>query len=198
MSEKKIAPSELNAAAKVLSSGGLVIFPTETVYGLGCIYGNEKARARIYRLKGRPADKPLPVLIGSVEALGDFRVEVSASAKKVIDKFTPGALTFLLRNRTGRKIGFRIPDSKLVQELIKEAGSPIETTSANFSGEKAPISADEVDPRLIKEVDLLLDGGRCTGGKESTVVDLSVSPPVILREGAISREKLGLRNAKKL
>jgi len=190
MSKKKIAPSVVKNAAEILISGGVVVFPTETVYGIGCKYGDKKAQQRIYKIKSRPADKSLQVLIDNAQRLNDFDMVLPERAKPVIDKFTPGAMTFILASATGEKTGFRIPDSEELKDLITAAGGALEASSANISGETPPVDFSQINPDIIKQVDLAIDGGKCTGGKESTVVDLSVSPPIILRKGAIPEDDI--------
>jgi len=190
MSKKKIALCVVKNAAEVLLSNGIVVFPTETVYGIGCKYGDQGARQRIYKIKSRSIDKPLQVLIDNAQRLNDFDIALPSRAQVVIDKFTPGAMTFILASASGEKIGFRIPDSEELKDLITAAGGALEASSANISGETPPIDFNQINPEIIKQADLAIDGGKCTGGKESTVVDLSVSPFVILREGAIKAQAI--------
>jgi L-threonylcarbamoyladenylate synthase len=174
---------ELSLAAKILKSGGIVIFPTDTVYGIGCRCDNGEAVDRIYKLKARPQDQPFPHLVS-----GTFQVEKMANitplSKKFMDKYWPGALTIILDTKSGQKIGFRMPDNQDLLYIIDKVGVPIIGTSANFHTQPSPKSYGKLDPKLKGLADYVLKG-QCEKGVESTVIDLTVNPPLILRRGAV-------------
>ena len=146
-------------AAKKLRSGGLVAFPTETVYGLGANLLNKKAIARLYKVKERPKAKPFTVHIERASAIKKLGCEVTKEAKALIDKYWPGPLTIILKCKDGRKIGFRMPDNKVAIELIRESAVPVVAPSANISGAVPPTIASDVLKQLDGRIDILLDAG---------------------------------------
>jgi release factor glutamine methyltransferase len=190
------APSAdaINLAATVLRDGGIVVFPTETVYGIGaaatsCIGPNE-----IIDIKMRPKNKPLPWLVETEDALETYGIDVPAYAHNLAKKFWPGPITLVVMasEKVGRDfrdergtVALRCPDNEVVQELIRASGGPIITTSANTSGNPAPGTFDELEPRIIASADLTLDGGETHHGIHSTIVDCTGPEPVIKRQGAI-------------
>jgi len=189
MQKLKISPQALNEAEKILKNGGVVIFPTETVYGIGALASSESAVKRIFEVKKRPYGKPLQILISDISQVNQFASEISNKAKEVMKKYWPGPLTLIFKKKpkvsdiitsSGNTVGLRMPKNSTILKLIKEVG-PIAASSANISGQPDPISPEEVKI----EADLLLDGGRCKIGQASTVVDVSVDPPLVLREGKI-------------
>lgn len=182
--------AKIKKAASILKKGGLVAFPTETVYGLGANMLNEKAIEKVYRIKNRPKNKPLTIHIADIEIVKKMVGEIPQKAKALMDKFWPGPLTLILKDKNGKRIGFRMPDNKIALSLIKEADVPIVAPSANISGERPPTSAKEVLEDLNGQIEMVLDGGETQIGIESTVVDLSGRNYKILRAGAISEEKI--------
>ncbi|WP_235899302.1 L-threonylcarbamoyladenylate synthase [Suipraeoptans intestinalis] len=191
--------SILQEAGRILREGGLVAFPTETVYGLGADALNEKAAEKIYAAKGRPSDNPLIVHIAEKEALDRIAKEISAEATKVIEKYWPGPLTLIFEKTdavpegtTGGldTVAVRMPSHALARALIREGGGYVAAPSANTSGRPSPTSAEHVREDLWGKVDLIIDGGETEIGIESTILDVSVTPPVILRPGAITKEML--------
>lgn len=180
----------ISFAAKVIRDGGLVAFPTETVYGLGANLLDKRAIANLYRVKNRPAGKPFTVHITGLGAIRRIGCPLKKEALALADKFWPGPLTMVLKAKDGRKIAFRMPDHKVALKLIRLSRVPVVAPSANLSGHPAPKSAREVLKELEGKIDLLLDGGRTSIGTESTVIDLTVTPPRILREGAIKKRDL--------
>lgn len=181
---------DLNKAAQILKSGGVVIFPTDTVYGIGCRADDQKAVERIHRIKGTQKSQPFPTLVSSIGQVEEL-AEINPQAKELMDKHWPGGLTIImlsshpeLDSGSVPKIGFRMPDSDLVRNLIEKVGYPIIGTSANFHRHPTPKSYEELDPDFIKHVDFVIKG-ECIGGIESTVVDTTTSPIKILRQGAI-------------
>lgn len=186
-------------AADILKKGGLVAFPTETVYGLGGNALDPEASKRIYAAKGRPSDNPLIVHVADVEAVELLAEEVSERAKRLMEAFWPGPLTVILkagpvvpRETTGglSTVALRMPDHPVALELIRAAGLPIAAPSANTSGRPSPTRAEHVAEDLDGRIDMILDGGDVGIGVESTIVDLTGEAPVILRPGYITRSML--------
>ena len=174
--------------------GGLVAFPTETVYGLGADASNPAAVARIYAVKGRPPNHPIIVHIGGVGQLARWARDVSEAAEKLAARFWPGPLTLVLRRAKGvgdeltggqDTIGVRVPGHPVALELLSEFGGGIAAPSANRFGRISPTTAEHVRRDLGSDVDVILDGGPCDIGIESTIVDLSRGRPVLLRPGGL-------------
>jgi L-threonylcarbamoyladenylate synthase len=192
---------EIAHAVEVLRAGGLVAFPTETVYGLGADAANPAAVRRLYAVKGRPPDHPLIVHIASAAGLEQWADDNPSAARALAAACWPGPLTLLLRRRpevdstvTGGRdtIGLRVPAHPLALELLRAFEGGVAAPSANRFGAVSPTTADHVRADLGDEVDLILDGGPCTVGVESTIVDLTVEPPTVLRPGAVPAEALAL------
>lgn len=186
-------------AGEILRNGGLVAFPTETVYGLGANALDEKAAARIYAAKGRPSDNPLIVHITRREALGRIVTEVPEAAERLMDAFWPGPMTLIFQKSpevpygtTGGldTVAVRMPSHPVARAVIEAGGGYIAAPSANTSGRPSPTKASHVAEDLMGKVDMILDGGEVEIGLESTIVDVSVAEPVILRPGYISLEML--------
>jgi L-threonylcarbamoyladenylate synthase len=186
-------PEAIRAAYLVLQSGGLVAFPTDTIYGLAALAFNGKAVGSIYEVKNRPNEKAIPVLLGDAEELDKVALNVSTIAIKLADRFWPGPLTLVVPKNPSlpdavssmATVGVRVPDNPVARTLLRSAG-PLAVTSANISGGKNPTSAEEVFAQLSGRIELILDGGRTAGETASTVVDCTQSEPVILREGPIT------------
>ena len=190
---------KLNKAAEALSCGKLVAFPTETVYGLGANALDNEAVASIFKAKGRPQDNPLIVHIAEKEDIKKLVKCVPDAAQKVLDNLTPGPVTIVLEKSDivpdvvtagGKTVAVRVPESEIARELIKRAGVPVAAPSANTSGKPSPTKASHVYADLSESVEYIVDGGSCRVGLESTVVDLTVTPPVILRPGGVTHEEL--------
>jgi L-threonylcarbamoyladenylate synthase len=179
------------AAAEAIKAGRLVAFPTETVYGLAANFLDRKAVDRLYEVKKRFRGKPFTVHIADTAAIRAMGCVITKKARAAMKKYWPGPLTLILRSRDGTKTGFRMPANKIAIELLRKAGVPVVAPSANISGNKPPTNAGEVLRDLEGVIDILIDSGRTEVGVESTVVDLTVDPPAILREGAIKRSALG-------
>ena len=195
MSVIKIDPANpdkglVACAAKVIRQGGLVVFPTETVYGIAANLLDENAVARLYKVKMRPEGKPFTVHISNSSMIKDMGCPVTQTAEKLISKFWPGPLTIILASDSGKKIGFRMPANKIALELIKTSGVPIIAPSANLNGKTPPVTAAEAMIDMEGKVDMAIDGGRANIGAESTVIDLTADPFKILRAGAVSEEEL--------
>ena len=192
------SPQLLNQAVELLKDGGVVAFPTDTVYGVGVDPLQPQAVRKLYRIKGRPDNKPIAILVGSIEDVERVAQSPSEPFSRLADRFWPGGLTLILEARDlppeitagGNTVGVRMPDHPLTLELLREFGGPIATTSANRSGEDPATSAREVDAQLGDRVNLIVDGGDTITKVASTVLDLSASPPRILRHGGISEQML--------
>ena len=181
---------EIARAAEVIKKGGLVAFPTETVYGLGANFFDKNAIKKLCEVKQRPQGKPFSAHIADVADLARLDCDISPLAKAFIENFWPGPLTLIFDTKRDGKVGFRFPDHKVAQELIRQSATFIAAPSANLSGGAPPLDAQEVLRQLKDKIDLILDAGKTPLGKESTVVDVAVSPYAITREGAISRQQL--------
>lgn len=190
---------ELEEACRILQKGGLVAFPTETVYGLGGDAMHPEASAKIYAAKGRPSDNPLIVHIADMAALEDIAQSVPEAAVKLADHFWPGPLTMIFpkkeavpKSTTGglETVAVRMPSHPVARALIRESGVYIAAPSANTSGRPSPTKAEHVKEDLDGRIDMILDGGAVGIGLESTIVDLSTGVPTILRPGYITGEML--------
>ena len=200
---RQIKTEDIKAAGEVLKQGGIVAFPTDTVYGLGAVFDDEKAVRKIFAAKGREEKKPLSILVADsaqVELLSEIKSgEMAQKAERLMEKYWPGALTLILRKKPGipdavtaggETIGIRMPDMELTRELIRAAGKPLAAPSANTSGKRSSVSAREVLEDLDGKIDMVIDGGTCPVGVASTVVDMTGETPVILREGVITAEMI--------
>lgn len=192
---------ELNKAASIIRSGGIVAFPTESFYGLGVSAWDEKAIQRLFTIKKREENRPILLLIPSTILLNQYVIHIPDIAIQIMEKFWPGGLTLIfeanpdlprLLTSGGGKIGLRLSSHPVATALVRAVGTPITGTSANISGQAACSNAEAVRHSLGMSVDFVLDGGETEGGKGSTVMDITVNPPTILREGMVSREQLEL------
>ncbi len=197
--EKQIDEALVKEAGDVIRAGGLVAFPTETVYGLGGDALNAASSEKIYRAKGRPSDNPLIVHIADMEALAVIVREIPASAVKLAERFWPGPLTMILNKAdivpcetTGGldTVAVRMPVHPVARELIRAAGGYVAAPSANRSGRPSPTSAKYVVEDLNGRIEMIVDGGDVEIGLESTIIDLTTTPPVILRPGYITGQML--------
>lgn len=194
-----IDKSVIQKAASILQQGGLVAFPTETVYGLGGNGLSEIACKKIYEAKGRPSDNPLILHIGSLKQLDSIVCDVTPMAKKVMDAFWPGPMTLIFKKKscvpdsvTGGldTVGVRFPSDKIACELINLSELPIAAPSANSSGKPSPTTAEHVIEDLYGKIDMIIDGGNTQFGLESTIIDVTGDTAVILRPGAVTFEML--------
>ena len=195
----KINKDELEEAGEILKNGGLVAFPTETVYGLGASALDAAAAEKIYAAKGRPSDNPLIVHICEKGQLEEIAADISDTAKKLIDAFMPGPFTVILKKKQCipetvtaglETVAIRFPKNRIAQELIRAAGVPVAAPSANLSGKPSPTEAKHVINDMTGRIDCIIDGGKCDVGVESTIVDASGDVPVLLRPGGITFEML--------
>lgn len=201
---KKVDSDNPNAelirdAGKIIQEGGLVAFPTETVYGLGANALNDSAVHKIFAAKGRPSDNPLIVHVSELSQVYDLADDITIPARRLMEVFWPGPLTLVLPQKPGLSqavtagldtVAIRMPGNKVALELIRAAGVPVAAPSANSSGKPSPTTAEHVVHDLKGKVDMIIDGGPCSVGLESTVLDITSEPPVILRPGGITREQL--------
>ena len=192
-------PAVIEEAATLLRAGEVIAIPTETVYGLAADGLNEKAVAKIFALKERPADRPLVLFVSDPTEVERLTKGMSDKARQLIRAFWPGPLTIVLRraeevSRTvtagGETVGIRCPDDAVARELARVLGRPLATSSANISGAEAPRDAAGVMRQLGGKIPMILDGGPTRIGIPSTVVDLTVDPAAIVREGAVGKERL--------
>lgn len=187
----------LTQALAILRAGGVVAFPTDTVYGLGALAFDHAAVERIYGVKGRSTEKAIPVLIGEVDDLTQVAVEIPPVAQRLAARFWPGPLTLVLPKHprlpsaisTTPTVGIRLPDHPVARALLRAAG-PMAVTSANLTGQASPVTAGEVLEQLDGRIPLVLDGGVTPGGIPSTVVDCCGPSPRLLRAGPIPFEAI--------
>ena len=178
----------IREAAAVLRRGGLVAFPTETVYGLGANLNDPQAIQELYQIKQRPFEKQVTLHIADASAMETQGAIVSPLARRLMKQFWPGPLTLVLGRGDGSTIGFRMPRHPVALALLREAQVPVAAASANLSGAPPPRTAEEVLAVFSDRIDLVLDAGPASVGIESTVLDLSSGTPRILREGAVAGE----------
>jgi len=190
-------PQALSLAADVIRSGGLIAFPTDTVYGIGASAFDENAIEKLYLIKERSQEKAIPVLLADLEELTQITPTPGEMVGVIMDKFWPGALTLILpllaelpsNLSPTQTVGIRIPDFDLTRELLRHTGL-LAATSANLSGQESAHNAEEVRENLSGNIDLILDGGTSPGGVASTVLDCTKAEPLILRTGPISWEEI--------
>jgi len=190
---------QVERGISILKQGGVVAFPTDTVYGLGACANISQAVERVYRIKERPRDMALPLLLADISRISEVAEPVPQVAWLLARNFLPGALTIVLPCSSSVSdiitagsgtVAVRVPAHPIPVALAQGLGFPVVGTSANLSGKPSSLTADEVYSQFGDKIDLVIDGGRCPGGRESTVVDVTGETPVVLREGAISREEL--------
>lgn len=187
----------LTRALEILRAGGLVAFPTDTVYGVGALAFDGKAVESIYTAKDRPIEKAIPVLIGDRDDLDKIAMDIPKFARILASRFWPGPLTILVPKKPDlpqsvsatSTIGVRVPDHEIARALLRAAG-PMAVTSANLSGQTSPTTAEEVFAQLGGRIELIIDGGKTPGGMPSTLVDCTKNEIRVLREGPITEEEL--------
>jgi L-threonylcarbamoyladenylate synthase len=184
---------EIEKGVQILQKGGVIAFPTDTVYGLGADAFNTRAVERVFEIKNRPRHQQFPLLVADIEQLATLAEPIPEFAWFLVRRFWPGGLTLALSKKDslplylapGPTIAVRIPDHPVCLALIRGLGRPITGTSANTSGQPAALTAEEVERQLEGRIDLVINGGKCPGGGESTIVDVTHEPPTILRQGII-------------
>ncbi len=191
--------SSFARAIELLEQGAVIAIPTDTVYGVATDGLNGEAIEKLYLVKERPRDKAIPLLLASADDLAQVATEVSPAARLLANRFWPGALTLVVPARTsvpavlraeGNFVAVRVPNHPVPRKLARELARPIAATSANISGGRDPSTAQEVYDQLAGRLPLILDGGKVGGGVPSTVVDVSVEPPRVVRVGALEVEEL--------
>jgi len=182
--------AKIEQAAGVIKKGGLVVIPTETVYGIAANMLNKKTIQRLCEVKKRPKDKPFTLHIGAKEEAEKYAVGILPFAYRLIDKFWPGPITMIFQAKENNSIGIRMPDHKVALAIIKEAGVPIVCPSANISGNLAPSTAQEALYQLEGLVDLVVDSGKTPLGMGSTIIDATQLPVKFLRAGALAKEAI--------
>ncbi len=199
MKTKIYTEKNISEAAETIKNGGLVAVPTETVYGLAGNGLDENAVKNIYEVKGRPAVKPLSLMVPDKKAIWKYCEDVPKQAELLADAFWPGPLTIILKSRDivpdivragGSTVGLRCPDHPLTIEALQTAGVPFAAPSANPSGEESPKNAQKVAEYFSGKIDGIIDGGECGIGRESTIIDMSALPYKILRQGALSKSEI--------
>lgn len=185
---------DLEKAIEILQRGGIIIFPTDTAYGIGCRIDDERAVERLFRIRKRPQNQAVPILVSSIEMAQKYLQPLSKEVKELMKKYWPGGLTIVYPCQTnkipslvrgdGETLGVRAPDHEVPLSLIRTLNVPIVGTSANFHGDRTPYKFKDLDQNLLKEVDLVIKG-ECLKGKASTVIDCSRKPWKILRQGAV-------------
>ena len=197
--ETKTIRGELRQAAEMIENGGLVAVPTETVYGLAANGLDAAAVEKIYEVKGRPAVKPLSLMVPGPESMEEYCLDVPPQAKLLAERFWPGPLTIVLKAREtippivlagGDTVGLRCPDHRMTLKLLKLTGLPFAAPSANPSGEESPKSAEKVLEYFGGRIDAVVDGGECGIGRESTLISLAQTPYRILRRGALAEDEI--------
>ena len=194
-----VLKDDMSAAADIIRNGGLVAVPTETVYGLAGSGLDESAVRKIYDVKGRPAVKPLSLMVADASAMDEYCEDVPAQAKLLAGRFWPGPLTIVLRAKPavpdivragGATVGLRCPDHALTLEALRRAKLPFAAPSANPSGAESPKNAQKVLEYFDGKIDAVIDGGECGIGRESTIIDMSAAPYKILRPGALGEDEI--------
>ncbi len=196
---KEINYEKLKEIAKDIKNGAVVVFPTETVYGIGTNGLNEKAIKKLYDIKNRPKDKPISLLVSSIDMAKKVTCNITKTEYRIMEKFFPGPLTIVLKKElivpdiltaNTDTVGIRMPDSIIAQKLIEFANIPIATSSANISGMKSGTNIKDIMAELGDYVDYYIDGGKSKIGFGSTVIQIINNKPKILREGSITEEQL--------
>lgn len=192
--QKEINENELKQCIETIKQGGLVIFPTETVYGIGANAFNEVAVRRIYEVKMRPEEKPLSIMVSNIDEISKYAIISNEIEEKIIKKYMPGPITIVLKKKPGvfdyissgkDTIGIRIPDNEIILEILKQPKLPIVAPSANISGKPSGIILSEILKDFDGKVDICIDGGKAKLSEPSTIVEVIDNKPVILRQGRI-------------
>jgi len=173
---------DIKRVIEVINNGGIAIVPTDTVYGIGASIKFPSSVEKIFEIKKRERNKPLPILIASWHEASRIAGRVTQRVRIWMKEYWPGPITFLIYDRSGKKVGLRVPDLPITLKLLSKTG-PLATTSANLSGKGSVRSFNKIDKRILSKVDIAIDAGTCPLGKDSTVVDISGPKPVIVRPG---------------
>ena len=187
-------PKLIERAATLIKAGGVIVYPTETLYGIGADAGNADALRRVYNIKGREGAKPLLIIVDTFERMKPFVRQVTPEARSLMNLFWPGPLTLVFRASSSVSveltagtgtIGARVPSSDFCRALVRASGRPITSTSANRAGNPTPNNIEEIRTAFSEGIDLFIDAGVLSASAPSTVVDVTTSPPRLLREGAV-------------
>ena len=181
--------NEIKKAVSILKSGGIIIYPTETSYGLGCDYTNKKAVRKIYKIKGRSKGKPFITLVDNIKMAKKYGI-INKIAIKLIKKFMPGPLTLIVKGKKSEEFTFRISSNKIANSLVKSLGKPLVSTSANISGKRPFYNSKNAIKQFDENVDAIIDAGKIPKIKPSTVVKVHDKKITIIREGVISNKKI--------
>ncbi len=196
---RQTTTKQITAAVAVLKKGGLVAFPTDTVFGLGALADNIEGIKRIYEVKQRPASQAMPLLLSSLDEVDSVAVEVSEIARRLMRRFWPGGLTLVVKKAAwlpdiitagGSSVAIRVPNHPVPLALIRKVGKPLVGTSANRSGEDSPLTVEEVVFQLGGRIDMIIDDGTPMLPGESTILDVTVEPPRIVRQGVVARSDI--------
>lgn len=197
--EEEINWKELKKAAQLIKQGGIAIFPTETVYGIGANGFDERAISKLYEIKQRPLTKPISLLVYSIDMINSIAENITKEEYALMKKFMPGPLTIILKKKkiipniltaNSDTVGIRMPANEIALKLIEYAGVPIATSSANISGKESNTKVNESLKELKEKVDVFIDGGESKIGIASTVVQIVNGKPKIFREGAIKEQEI--------
>lgn len=185
---------KIEKGANIIKNGGIVVFPTETVYGIGTNALNENAVKKLYEVKKRPLNKPISLLVNSIEMIETIAKDITEEEYKIIKKYFPGPLTIILKKKDivpsivtagGETVGIRMPENKIALDLIKYSGVPIATPSANISGRPSGIEIQTIKQDFGEKVDYYIDGGKSKIGVASTIVQVVNGKPKIIRQGIV-------------
>lgn len=185
---------QIEKAVKILNQGGIIIFPTDTAFGIGCRIDNENAIERLFKIRKRPQTQPTPVLVSDIKTAEEYLLDLPRDVKDLMETHWPGALTVVYKCKKekvpalvrggGEKLGVRMPDNEIILEIIKGTNTAILGPSANFHGEDTPYALEDLDPKIVGLVDFVVKG-ECKLKKASTVVDCTKKPWKVLRKGTL-------------
>ena len=197
--QDEVNEQELNRVVQILSDGGIAIFPTETVYGIGANAYNEESVRRIYEVKNRPGEKPLSIMVSGIDEISKYAIIENDVERKIINSFMPGAITIILKKKQGLfdyissgkdTIGIRIPDNKIILEILNKLKLPIVAPSANISGMPSGVSLEDIKKDFDGKVNVCINGGKAKLGESSTIVQVINGKPVILKKRKITLEEI--------
>ena len=197
--KNQIDIERLEIIASTIKEGGIIVFPTETVYAIGTNGMDENAIKKLYNIKQRPLDKPISLLVSDFDMIKNITKDITNIEMKIMNTFFPGPLTIILKKRNNipdilsgnsETIGIRMPDNEIAKKIIEYSGVPIAAPSANISGKPSGIEMNTIINDLKNKVDYYIDGGKCKIGQASTIVKVVDDVPIILREGSISKKQI--------
>lgn len=192
--QNKVKEKELKQCVETLKQGGIIVFPTETVYGIGANAYDEHAVRKIYEIKQRPNEKPLSIMVSNIKEIEKYAIISNEIERKIIEKYMPGPITIVLKKKPGvfdyissgkETIGIRIPDNEIILKILNQSKFPIVAPSANISGKPSGIVLEEILKDFNGKVDICINGGQAKLSEPSTIVEVKNNRPVILRQGRI-------------